>query len=115
MANPQSAIARLIRPIRATLIAACAVQAMGALAGIAPFIAVVEISRALVADDNPGRAVTIAWIAAAALALRLVCMMAAGALTHFADADLQLRIRRDIAARLARVPLAWFTAHNGGS
>ena len=112
MASSRSPISRLIYPIRSTLIAACAVQALGAIAGIAPFIAVVEIVRALLTADDSGRAVTMAWIAVAALALRLICLMVAGALTHFADADLQLRIRRDIAAHLGRVPLARFTTRN---
>ncbi|MEM9127488.1 MAG: ABC transporter ATP-binding protein, partial [Pseudomonadota bacterium] len=110
-----SAVSRLLRPVRTTLIIACVLQGISAVAGIAPFIAVVEIARVLLADEGSTAAITIAIVAAGALALRFVCMMAAGAMTHLADADLQLLIRRDIAARLRRVPLSWFTTQTGGA
>ncbi|MEM9096663.1 MAG: ABC transporter ATP-binding protein, partial [Pseudomonadota bacterium] len=38
----------------------------------------------------------------------------AGALTHLADLDLQLHLRRRIAERLSRAPLGWFGARSAG-
>ena len=40
--------------------------------------------------------------------------LAAGGLTHVADLDLQLHLRREIAAHLSRVPLGWFDARSSG-
>lgn len=108
-------IFRLIAPIKSTIVAACVVQAVGSLAGIVPFIGVVEIARALLAGEDGSQVVRIAWVAAGALALRVFCFVASGILTHIADNDLQLRIRRGVAARLSRVPLSWFTVRNGGT
>ncbi|CZB22020.1 ABC transporter ATP-binding protein [Candidatus Synechococcus spongiarum] len=123
MARPHSGVGRpspppifrLIAPIKSTIVAACVVQAVGSLAGIVPFIGVVEIARALLAGDDASGVVRIAWIAAGALALRVFCFVLSGMLTHMADNDLQLRIRRGVAARLSRVPLCWFTVSNGGA
>ena len=108
-------IFRLIAPIKSTIAVACVVQAVGSLAGIVPFVGVVEIARALLAGEDGSQVVRIAWIAAGALALRVFCFVVSGMLTHFADNDLQLRIRRGVAARLSRVPLSWFTVRNGGT
>ncbi|WP_299410830.1 ABC transporter ATP-binding protein [uncultured Roseobacter sp.] len=109
-----SAAARLIAPVRGKIVLACVMQAISTIAGMAPFIAVVEITRVLLEGTSPEQAVTIAWIAAAALAIKLVCMIAAGGITHFADADLQLMIRREVATKLRRVPLSWFASRTAG-
>lgn len=113
--RPRSPIWRLIAPIRGKLIAACTVQAIASVAGLVPFIAVVEIASALLVADDPAAARLWAWIAAGALAVRLICIMTASTLTHFADADLQLGLRRQMAARLSQAPLAWFTKTNSGA
>lgn len=112
----ESPVGRLITPVRRTLLIACTLQAISAAAGVAPFIAVAELARVLIAESpvDTDRAWAIAGLGAAALVVRLICMMAAGALTHLADLDLQLDLRRRMAARLARVPLGWFTTHSAG-
>ncbi|MEM1312958.1 MAG: ABC transporter ATP-binding protein [Pseudomonadota bacterium] len=105
----------LLAPVRRTLNIACVLQGVGAAAGVVPFIAVAEIGRALLeAGGRPGQVWWIVGAAAAALAVRLACLMAAGALTHFADVDLQLDLRRRMAARLTEVPLGWFGARSAG-
>ena len=111
-----SPVGRLIAPVKRTLMIACIIQAVGAAAGVAPFIAVAELARVLIAEGavDAGRAWVIAGLGAGALVVRLVCMMAAGALTHLADLDFQLDLRRRMAARLARVPLGWFTVRSAG-
>lgn len=105
----------LLAPIRSRLIFACILQAVSSAAGVVPFVAVSEIGRLLLSAQPDPRAVW--WIVGAAiiaLALRLLCLMAAGALTHFADADLQLHLRRKMARHLTRVPLGWFDARSAG-
>lgn len=107
----------LLQPIKGRLILACILQAIGAAAGVAPFIAVIELGR-LVLDDGRVDANAAWWIiglAIAALFVRIACLMASGALTHLADLDLQLHLRRSIAARLTRAPLGWFDARSAGA
>ncbi len=112
-----SPTSRLIAPVRGRLRLACAIHAVGSAAGVAPFIAVAELGRALLADGegSPLAAWWAAGLAAAALAVRLVCLMASSGLTHLADLDLQLDLRRRIAARLSKVPLGWFDTHAAGA
>lgn len=113
--NP-SGLGGLLAPIRTTLIIACGLQAISAAAGVVPFIAVGELGRVLMQDGptDETAAWSIALIGAAALVVRLVFLMAAGGLTHLADVDFQLALRRRVAAHLGRVPLGWFTERTAG-
>ncbi|MEM8699151.1 MAG: ABC transporter ATP-binding protein [Pseudomonadota bacterium] len=110
-----SPISRLVAPVKSKLLLACALQVVASIAGLVPFIAVAEIARALVVAEDPDLALTIAWLAALALAVRLATILGAGVLTHLADGDLQLILRRRIAARIARAPLSWFSQTNSGA
>ena len=116
-AAKRSPMGRLLAPVKGRLWFACAVQGVGAAAGVVPFIAVAEMGRVLLADGpvDGARAWAITGAAIAALVVRLVCLMAAGALTHLADLDFQLHLRRRIAERLARAPLGWFDARSAGA
>ena len=113
--NP-SPVGRLLRPVRGMLIVACTLQALSSAAGVIPFIAVAELGRVLLADGpvDIGLAWTIAWIGAGALVLRFVFMFLAAGLTHLADVDFRLVLRRQMAERLGRVPLGWFTERTAG-
>ena len=119
IANPRqkSPIGRLIAPVRGTLVTACLVQAVGAAAGVVPFIAVAELGRVLLAEGelDRHRAWLVVGIGAGALVVRLVCLLIAGGLTHLADLDFQLDLRRRMAERLGRVPLGWFTQNTAGA
>ena len=109
-----SAVSRLIKQEKGSLIFACVVQFFAAIAGVVPFLAVIEIGKALIADGNSARAVIIAWVAAGALALRLILILTASVITHKADADFQLILRRQIAQAMTRVPLHWFSSNSAG-
>lgn len=111
----QSAMSRLVKPVKGPLILACIVQFFAAIAGVVPFLAVIEIGKALLSDGDAARALTIAWIAAAALAIRLILILAASVISHKADADFQLILRRQIAEAMTRVPLSWFSSNSAGS
>ncbi|MFE9697852.1 ABC transporter ATP-binding protein [Streptomyces sp. NPDC006270] len=117
MATEQAVLGEILRPIKGKLRLAVAAQAVSAIAGIVPFIAIAELGRVLLGDeaDRSDRAWTITAIAAGALLVRLAFMLAAGALSHFADNELQSHIRRGLVARLARVPLGWFSERNSGT
>lgn len=113
----RSSLLELLAPIRGALILALGVQFIAALATVVPFIAVAELSRAvIVAETFPVRTAW-AWasIAAIALAVRAVAVLTAGSITHYADNDLQLELRRRLAARLTRVPLGWFSRRSAGA
>ncbi|MCK8679956.1 ABC transporter ATP-binding protein [Streptomyces lichenis] len=117
MAAEQAALGEILRPIRGRLRLAVAAQTLSAIAGVVPFIAIAELGRVLLGDgaDRSDRAWTITAVAVGALFVRLALMLAAGALSHFADDELQSHIRRGMVARLARVPLGWFSARNSGT
>lgn len=113
----KSPVRQLVAPVRSMLLLACCVQALGAVAGVAPFVAVAELSRVLLLEGPPDS--DLAWLIAGlgvgALVVRLICMMTVGGLTHLADLDLQLDLRKRMARRLGRVPLGWFTDRSAGS
>jgi len=107
----------LLAPIRARLAASAVLQAIGAAAGIVPFIAVADLARELVAPDGydtdalwrNGAVAVVAFLVAAA------AKMSAGTITHLADAELQDHLRHRIVDRLGRVPLGWFTDHRSST
>ena len=96
---------------------ACALQALSAALGLAPFVAIAEIGRTLLAtpDDAASRVWLIALVAIAALAGRFATLMMVGAITHLADLRFQRDLRKRMALRLSRVPLGWFSQRNAGA
>lgn len=112
-----SMVSDLLKPTRGRLCLACMCQALSSAAGVVPFIAVAELGRVFLSDGAPdtSRVWWIAGVTLVALAVRLVLMMAVGGLTHLADLDLQLHLRRRMAAQLSRVPLGWFDDRNAGA
>ncbi|MEU8894511.1 ABC transporter ATP-binding protein [Nocardia sp. NPDC048505] len=104
----------VLAPVRGRLAAAGALQLVGALAGLAPYIAVVEIARELLGGAERG--VIWLWVALAVggFAIRTGCAAAAYTISHIADADLGLTIRRRLADRLGGAALGWFTERSSG-
>ncbi len=109
-------LGELLRPVRRRLGTAIALQAVGAVVAVVPFAAVAELARVLLANGpvDEGRAWTIAVVAAGALMVWLLLTGVAGALSHYADLDFQLSVRRRLVDRLGRVPLGWFTDRGAG-
>ncbi|MBF6211912.1 ABC transporter ATP-binding protein [Nocardia puris] len=114
--QPEGGLGVVLGPVRGRLIAAAALQAAASLAGLAPFVAVVEIAREFLRDGPTDRGAVWAWVAVAvaAFAVRTFGSAAAYTLSHAADADLGLRLRREMAAHLGRVPLGWFADRGSG-
>ncbi|MEM9669166.1 MAG: ABC transporter ATP-binding protein [Pseudomonadota bacterium] len=112
-----SPVDRVIAPVKGKIHIACAFQAISSAAGVVPFIAVAELGRALLQEGgaDPATALWIVWIAVAALAIRLICLMAAGAITHLADIYFRRDLKRHMVQRLSRVPLGWFDDRNAGA
>ena len=113
---PRGALGRLLRPVRRALLIAGACQALAAVAGLVPFVAVAEIARELLgagaADD--ARVWVITAVAGGALVARVVLLFAAVGIAHFADHNFQLHTQRRLVDRLGRVPLGWFSERTGG-
>ncbi|PSL01847.1 ATP-binding cassette subfamily B protein [Haloactinopolyspora alba] len=91
-------------------------QAVGAVAGLAPLLAVVELGRALLSpgpvDQDHVRAAVM--VGAAGLFVRLLFTAASSGLGHVLDGHVQLALRRALAARLGRVPIGWFSRRRTG-
>ncbi|PRX48746.1 ATP-binding cassette subfamily B protein [Prauserella shujinwangii] len=112
----EQSLARLLRPQLAGFAAVVALQVVGAVAGLAPLLAVVELGRALLppgpVDSGHVRAVVLVGVAG--LFVRLLCTAAASGIGHLVDDQVQLSLRRRLAARLARVPIGWFSRRRTG-
>ncbi|WP_210581519.1 ABC transporter ATP-binding protein [Streptomyces sp. GESEQ-4] len=109
-------VARLLRPYAGGFVAVVVLQVIGAVAGLAPLLAVVELGRTLLApgpaDDGHVRDVVIAG--AAGLLVRLLFTAASSGVGHLLDTRVQLSLRRQLAARLGRVPIGWLARRHSG-
>ncbi|WP_333767837.1 ABC transporter ATP-binding protein [Streptomyces sp. IBSBF 2435] len=107
---------QLLRPYVRNFAVVVVLQVVGALAGLAPLLAVVELGRTLLSSDPVDHhhvwAVVIAG--AAGLFVRLLCTAASTAVGHILDGKVQLTFRRQLAARLGRVPIGWFSQRRTG-
>ena len=102
----------ILRPARVTLVACGLLSAVSSLAGMAPLLAVVEVSRRLLNGDADVWPIII--VAVVALAAKQLGVLTAGVLTHLADIQVSFRIRRELLTKLSRVPLTWFSERNSG-
>ncbi|TCO33426.1 ATP-binding cassette subfamily B protein [Kribbella steppae] len=106
----------LLRPYRGTFAAVVFLQVIGAVAGLAPLLAVVEIGRVLLLPDpvDPGHVWTVVIVGAAGLLVRLLATATSAGIGHALDDQVQLSFRRQLAARLGRVPIGWFSKRRTG-
>ncbi|MGO8964523.1 ABC transporter ATP-binding protein [Mycobacterium sp.] len=102
----------ILKSARPTLIACGLLSAVSSLAGMAPLVVVVEVSRRLLAGDTNVWPIII--VAIVALAVKQLGVLAAGVMTHLADIQVSFRIRRELLVKLSRVPLNWFSDRNSG-
>ncbi|MFI9637660.1 ABC transporter ATP-binding protein [Nocardia sp. NPDC051929] len=106
----------LLRPYLGGFAVVVVLQIIGAVAGLAPLLAVVELGRTLLSpgpiDHGHVRMIVIAG--AAGLFVRLVFTAASSGIGHLLDSRVQLSLRRKLAARLGRVPIGWFSRRGSG-
>ncbi|NYI05389.1 ABC transporter ATP-binding protein [Allostreptomyces psammosilenae] len=109
-------LARLLRPYAGGFTAVIVLQVVGAVAGLAPLLAVVELGRALLAPGpvDPGHVRVTLVAGAVGLLVRLLFTAAAAGTGHLLDARVQLAFRRQLAARLGRVPIGWLSGRRSG-
>lgn len=106
----------LAEPVRGRLALATGLQAVAALAGVVPFIAVSRIAERLTAGSPAGGEALwpLVVLACSSGLVALVCGTAAGALAHIADNNLQLILRRRLARHVGRLPLGRLTDRGTG-
>ncbi|WP_314451029.1 ABC transporter ATP-binding protein [uncultured Microbacterium sp.] len=107
-------------PVRGSLAGIAALSVIGAASGVVPFIAIVELARILLpaASGEPideARAWTVVIVAVAALVVAVGCAFLSGLVSHLADAELQISLRRRIIRHLQQLPLGWFGRRSSGS
>ncbi|GAA2444089.1 ABC transporter ATP-binding protein [Actinomadura vinacea] len=112
----EQSLAGLLRPHLWSFAAVVILQVLGAVAGLAPLLAVVELGRALLSPGpiDHGHVRIVVTAGAAGLLVRLLFTAASSGLGHILDGQVQLAFRRRLAARLGRVPIGWFSRRRTG-
>ncbi|MFE0147047.1 ABC transporter ATP-binding protein [Nonomuraea sp. NPDC059007] len=115
-ATESPGMARLLRPHALSFAAVVVLQVIGAVAGLAPLLAVVELGRTLLSPGplDHGHVWTVVIAGAAGLFVRLLFTGASSGIGHLVDGQVQLMFRRQLAARLGRVPIGWFSRRHSG-
>lgn len=106
----------LLRPVVRPLVVSTVIAVIGGVIQIVPYVAIAELAGELLGDGafDAGRVRRLGYVAVLAAGLSGLCAFVAGIISHLADNDLQLDIRRRIAGHLRRVPLGWFSATTSG-
>ncbi|MFI6027258.1 ABC transporter ATP-binding protein [Amycolatopsis magusensis] len=111
-----AAVTGLLRPFRRDFAAVAGFQVIGAIAGLAPLLAVAELGRVLLSpgpvESGPVSAAVV--FGAVGLFVRLVFTAASAGTGHLLDGRVQLVLRRRLAERLGRVPIGWFSRRRTG-
>ncbi|MEU0399886.1 ABC transporter ATP-binding protein [Streptomyces sp. NPDC006197] len=107
---------RLLRPFVQKLAVVVLLQVIGALAGLAPLLAVVELGRTLLAEGpvDHDHVWNVVIVGVVGLFVRLVFTAASSGIGHVLDGQVQLAFRRQLAAQLGRVPIGWFSRRRTG-
>lgn len=110
---------RLLRPVRAKMFGCAVLSAFAAAAGLAPYLAVAEIARALLNPSDPTMLARTVWlwvvIGSSGACLRLALLFSSSRLGHYADAQTLHDLRVQIVKQLGRLPLGWFRTSGAGA
>lgn len=106
----------LLRPHLRSFVTVVILQVIGAVAGLAPLLAVVELGRSLLSPGpvDHGHVWMVVIAGAAGLFVRLLFTAASSGIGHLLDGRVQLSFRRRLAARLGRVPIGWLSRRRTG-
>lgn len=116
----QGADESFFAPVRGSLAGIITLSVLGAVSGVIPFIAIVELARALLpalsgGEVDAGRVWAIVAVTVVALFVSFGAAFLSGLVSHFADAELQLSLRKRIVRHLQRLPLGWFDRRTSGT
>lgn len=111
-----TALRELLGPVAGRIRTAQVLSAVGAVAGLVPFVALASLATTLLAPGPADRDAVLGavWLIVAGLGARGGITGVALAITHFADVRLQAVLRRRMVAHLGRVPLGWFSERSSG-
>lgn len=114
--SDRAALFSLLRPHSAAVVTLLILQVVAAIAGLAPFIAVAEIGRIVLASGPVPveRVWILTGIGAAGLLVRVVLGAGSSGIAHVVDGHLQLSLRRRLAQRLGAAPIGWYAQHTAG-
>lgn len=104
----------LIGPVRGLVVSGVTLQGLGAVAGLVPMVASVQLSTALVDRAPAGETWRWLWVALAGIAVRTVLIGTGLMLTHLADARLNRDLRVRLTAHLGRIPIGEASRRSSG-
>ncbi|WP_309114371.1 ABC transporter ATP-binding protein [Saccharothrix sp.] len=106
----------LVRPFVGSFALVVVFQVVGAVAGLVPLLAVVELGRLLLQAGplDEGRVWFVVLAGAVGLFVRLVFTAASSGVGHLLDGRVQLSFRRRLAEQLGRVPIGWLSGRRTG-
>ena len=104
----------LIGPVRGLVVSGVTLQGLGAVAGLVPMVASVQLSTALVDRAPAGETWRWLWVALAGIAVRTVLIGTGLMLTHLADARLNRDLRVRLTTHLGRIPIGEASRRSSG-
>lgn len=114
-ANAPRSVWDLVRSARGSMYLGFTLAALGAVFKVVPYIAIVEITRSLLAG-NPDPAHLWGWVIAAVVCMVVHSLSYTYALgdNHTAEARLRHELRQRLIGKLGVVNLGWFSARSSG-
>ena len=114
-ANAPRSVWDLVRSARGSMYLGFTLAALGAVFKVVPYIAIVEITRSLLAG-NPDSAHLWGWVIAAVVCMVVHSLSYTYALgnNHTAEARLRHELRQRLIGKLGVVNLGWFSARSSG-
>lgn len=114
-ANAPRSVWDLVRSARGSMYLGFTLAALGAVFKVVPYIAIVEITRSLLAG-NPDSAHLWGWVIAAVVCMVVHSLSYTYALgnNHTAEARLRHELRQRLISKLGVVNLGWFSARSSG-
>ena len=104
----------LIGPVRGLVVSGVVLQGLGAVAGLVPMIASVQLSTALVSRAPADETWRWLWAALIGIAVRMALIGTGLMLTHLADARLNRDLRVRLTTHLGRIPIGEASQRSSG-
>ena len=104
----------LIGPVRGLVVGGVTLQGLGAVAGLVPMVASVQLSTALVNRAPADETWRWLWVALVGIAVRTALIGTGLMLTHLADARLNRDLRVRLTTHLGRIPIGEASQRSSG-